>query len=246
MRFIIVGFILLSGLDQLMAVEPHWSTIQDQVDQSIGNGDAEALQALDNRIALWQSEQPEWQHYWRAYIAFRAILLEPEGESQHHQMMVCKEQAEAAVNNGENSGESHALLASCLGRLAASNTSAAMRYGSEAGTIQDESILIAPDNPRVLMLAAVSDYNKPVMWGGDIDRAERRLRRSISALEMQTPDPSKPWQPTWGHVDAYGHLAIVLGELDQPDGALDVLDQAAALGFQSGWLDSLRSDITNQ
>ena len=122
---------------------------------------------------------------------------------------------------------------------------AGMRYGTQAGNVQDESIFIAPDNPRVLLLAAVSDYNKPVMWGGDIDRAERRLRRAVDILEIgnASPDPAAPWAPIWGLHDAYGHFAIVLNRLDRNADALAVLERAEARGMRSAWLVSIQQLI---
>ncbi|MEM1080158.1 MAG: hypothetical protein AAGH65_01115 [Pseudomonadota bacterium] len=232
---------LASSLNQ--AAENRWQDVQQHIQSALIEGDAAALAELREALSTWTNDQPGWTHYWQAYLSFRLINLERDEDAREAHMLACKASAETAIESGEQSGESHALLASCLGRLAAGGMMAGMRYGTDSSNMLDESIFIAPDNPRVLMLAAVSDYNKPVIWGGDIDRAERRLREAVEGIEMNPINDAEPWRPAWGQVDVYGHLAIVLDRLEQGEAALAVLDQAAERGLQSGWLDGIRARI---
>ena len=223
-----------------------WVHARNQIQAASTSADVAALKDLQLQLTESAFAETGWKHYWQAYIAFRLINLDSDQEQTEQHARTCNEHAEAAIERGETSGESHALLASCLGRLAAGGMQAGMRYGSQAATVKNESILIAADNPRVLLLAAVSDYYTPVQWGGDIDRAERRLRQALDTLSEVDESSDRPdWQPRWGLIDAYGHLAIVLDRLGLGDEALALLDQAKAEGVESGWFAIIRDSVTS-
>ncbi|MEN1727373.1 MAG: hypothetical protein AAGJ52_02945 [Pseudomonadota bacterium] len=241
---IMIVVLLLSDSPRAEAVD--WTLLQDEIQTAIRGNDANALKQIRMGLSGTDTGQTDWTAYWQAYIAFLLVNLETDEDLQKEETRACKSHSEAAIDAGETSGESHALLSSCLGRMAASGgMMAGMRYGSRSGNALDESILLAPDNPRVLMLAGVSDYNRPVIWGGDIDRAERRLGRALTILEASSlePDPEQPWLPTWGLHDAFGHYAVVLGRIDREEEALEVLSRAFSLGIQSSWLDQIKQRI---
>ena len=243
-RFVVI---LLTGLlsQQASSAFENWDEVKNQTNSAIQTTDTAALRQIQQQLGNWNAAQTSWVHYWQAFISFRLIDLENDTELKDNAMLDCKQHAEAAINAGESSGESHALLGSCLGRLAAVDQSAGMRYGSKANSTQDESLLIAPDNPRVLLLAGLSDANKPVMWGGDIDRAERRLRRALEQLKStntQLKDDS-PWLPNWGLHDAYGHLALALMKLERSDDALALIEEARNNSITSDWLESIANRL---
>lgn len=220
-----------------------WSQFRERVADAVGQGRHEALVELHEERAEQPAEPPEWNAYWRAYLDYRIAYLGDGEEPDKKRLKACAEQAEAAIEQGEDSGESHALLGLCYGQLAGGGMLAGMRYGSKAQSSLDEALLIAPDNPRVLLAAGVNDLYTPTQYGGDIERAERRLKKAREQLAAGSAADGEGWQPRWGALDVHGHLATALARLDRPDEAIEVLDQAAEAGLEAPWLSSMRERI---
>ena len=120
---------------------------------------------------------------------------------------------------------------------------AGRRYGSKAQSMLDEALMIAPDNPRVLLAAGINDLYTPAQYGGDIDRAARRLQEARRALTQRGNPDDAAWHPAWGMMDIHAHLAIALLQLDRPEDALEVLHDAEEAGLESPWLNSIRNRL---
>ncbi|MEM7052995.1 MAG: hypothetical protein AAF446_00460 [Pseudomonadota bacterium] len=237
--------ILLSVMPVQAEID-RWSSLRSDIQSSVLSADAERLHALSLRLEQWTADDAVWANYWQAYVAYRLANVEPDDDKRKNHLRRCVDASRSAIDAGEMSGEARALQASCLGRLAGGGMLSGMRYGSRASAAKEESLIDGPDNPRVLLLAGSSDFYTPVQWGGDIDRAERRLRRALEQLETPAAGSSKPWQPQWGRQDAYIHLAQVLHRLDRTEEALALLDRAVEQGLDSGWLQTVRRRIKAQ
>lgn len=185
-----------------------------------------------------------WRAYWRGYVAWRRAHLADDRTAMKEHLKDCASVLEAAIDRGETSGESHALLGGCYGRLAGTGAMAGMRYGGKSQRALDEALLDAPDNPRVLLQAGISDMHTPVQFGGDPERAVRRLREARRRLAEGEP-AGRPWQPRWGRIDAAGHLALALLNLERPDAAREVLREAERRGLASQWLDRIGRRIAD-
>ena len=223
-----------------------WSSLRSDIQSSVLSADAERLHALSLQLDEWTVEDAVWANYWQAYVAYRLANVESDDNERENHLRRCVDASRLAMDAGEMSGEARALQASCLGRLAGGGMLSGMRYGSRASAAKEESLIDAPDNPRVLLLAGSSDFYTPVQWGGDIDRAERRLRLALEQLETPTAESPEPWQPQWGRHDAYVNLALVLHRLDRTEEALTLLDRAVEQGLDSGWLQTVRRQIEAQ
>ena len=223
----------------LQAEIDRWSSLRSDIQSSVLSADTEQLHALSLRLDEWIAEDAVWANYWQANV-------EPDDNERENHLRRCVDASRLAMDAGEMSGEARALQASCLGRLASGGMLSGMRYGSRASAAKEESLIDGPDNPRVLLLAGSSDFYTPVQWGGDIDRAERRLRQALEQLETPAAESPEPWQPQWGRHDAYVNLAQVLHRLDRTEEALTLLDRAVEQGLDSGWLQTVRRQIEAQ
>lgn len=219
-----------------------WSDFRERAASAVESGEQAALIELQAERLDEPAEPPEWNAYWRAYLNYRAAYLAGENEPDKERLEACVEAAEQAVERGEDSGESHALLGLCYGQLAGTGMMAGMRYGSKAQAALDEALLLAPDNPRVLLSAGINDLYTPAQYGGDVERAERRLSDARDRLAQDVPERQSeaPWQPNWGALDAHGHLAMAYARLEQPGKALEIIEQAARSGLESPWLEGMR------
>jgi len=238
---VMMAFICLSSAS--LAEGLAWGDFRERVHEAFGNGDSEALISLAQEREEKPLEPAEWNAYWRTYLNYRAAYLAGEREADKEKLEACAETGKLAIERGENSGESHALLGLCFGQLAGTDMTAGMRHGSKAQSMLDEALMIAPENPRVLLAAGINDLYTPAQYGGDIDRAARRLEESRQAFSQRGTSDQAAWAPAWGMMDVHAHLAIALALLDRPMDAREVLRDAEEAGVASPWLDSIRKRL---
>lgn len=244
MRIVVLTVLLtLFFATPVHAATDRWDSLRNDIQTAVRSGNAEQLIALDRKLDEWPSDDAVWTNYWQAYIAYRLANSTRDADEVEGHLRRCADASRSAVDAGEMSGEARALQASCLGRLAGGGVFSGMRYGTRASAAKEESLIDGPDNPRVLLLAGTSDYYTPVHWGGDIDRAERRLRRALELLETPAIGRPESWQPQWGRQDAYINLALVLNALDRSEEALALLDRAIEQGLNSHRLQNVRNRI---
>jgi tetratricopeptide (TPR) repeat protein len=217
-----------------------WSGIVEGMESAAAGGDSETLARLASDLAELELDPIQWRHYWSAFAAYRQGLFSDDDSIAESAYKHCAEATETAIELGERSGESEALRGACYGQLAGTGPMAGMRYGSRSGVAVDTALTDDPDNPRALMIAGARDLYTPTQWGGDIERAIRRLERAIERYEStHQAARATPWQPRWGRMDAFGHLAIAYRRLERVDEAREVLARAETSGIESGWLDSI-------
>jgi tetratricopeptide (TPR) repeat protein len=224
-----------------------WTAFREGVAESVARGAGDALAGQINSLETVSGAPDGWTAYWSAYLHYRrALLSEPSG-GMVPAMEACLREADSAVESAAEEdalhAESLALLGACHSGLASSGPVAGMKHGPRAGMLRDESLFIAPDNPRVLLLAGAQDVWTPVQWGGSPERAERRLTKALE--QFDAVGEALPWQPRWGRSDAIGHLALALDKLDRSDQALALLEQARNDGHWNGWLERIERGISS-
>ena len=224
-----------------------WTAFRENVAESLARGESDALAEPMESLKALTGAPHGWEAYWSAYIHYRRALLADPSEDPAASMEACLQTAEAAVEASIDESalhaESLALLGACHSGLASSGPAAGMQHGPRAGMLRDESLFIAPDNPRVLLLAGAQDVWTPVQWGGSPERAERRLTKALE--QFAAVGEALPWQPRWGRSDAIGHLALALDKLDRSDQALALLERARNDGHWNGWLERIKRGISS-
>lgn len=130
--------------------------------------------------------------------------------------------------------DAYALLASMYGRKIALKPLVGMILGPKSDRVLDKAKELAPDNPRIVYITAVADYNKPSMWGGDKDRALKGLHRAVGLFAQETHDD--PLAPSWGHEDAYAWLAIAYMDREAYSEARTALEEALEVNPDFGWV----------
>lgn len=126
--------------------------------------------------------------------------------------------------------ESHAIIASAYGSLAGTGVTAAMRNGPRATEAEGVARGMGPQNPRVLLLAAISAYYKPAAFGGGKEKARTALTQALAAFER---DRVEAPLPSWGHAEAYAWL----GQFEAAEGNRDAARAAytRALAIAPGY-----------
>lgn len=179
-------------------------------------------------------------HYYSAYAAHQLVgLLSGINSATTRSELVdhidyAIEHLEVATEREPSFAEGWALLASVYGRKISYRPIAGMTLGPKSNRARKTAEELAPDNPRVVLLQAVSDYNTPRMWGGDKKRAMAGLHRAAGLFETEVV--ADALQPSWGHGTVYAWLGIVyMDEGDLPE-ARRALETALTIDPEFRWV----------
>lgn len=178
-----------------------------------------------------------WAHYYIALTDYRIanMLLAEENQdraSQHLKEAVTH--LETVIRIDPKAAEAHALLSSVYGRQISLNAIKGMFLGPKAGNALKKAVQLAPDNPRVVLSVAMSDFNTPEMWGGSKERALAGFQRAAELFSREKP--TDPILPTWGHSETYAWLGLAYLERDDRDSARAAIKKALEIDPHNDWV----------
>lgn len=152
--------------------------------------------------------------YQAAYAAYRAGELAPEtGRADSPYLESCEEQALAAAAEAEEEFADALALAGACAALDASRNLTALLSATRARRHLRAAREFEPDNPRVLLLAAVSLIRRPSLaegWGSPAQLLDRAAERYAVAL------PPARGRPDWGEAETAAvraELSMAAGEV---------------------------------
>lgn len=140
------------------------------------------------------------------------------------------EQLETMTEQDAENAEAWALLAQVYGYKISFSPMKAVYYGPKSGEALSKAYNLAPNNPRVHLVKAVSEYNSPAMFGGSKKAAVTSLD---TAIELFDNDSAADTQ--WGHAEAYVWRGLAKLSLEQNDAAIADFEQAIELEPDYGW-----------
>lgn len=196
--------------------------------------------------ALTDKNLSAWSHYYIALTDYRiANYLLAQGKKNKDQASKhLKEAAEhlERATRKEASGEDaktivaevYALLSSVYGRQISLSGIKGIFLGPKSGNLLKKAEQLAPDNPRVVLTAAISAFNTPKMWGGSKERAIEGFQRAAYLFAREKP--TDPIHPVWGHSETYAWLGIAYMDRDEEDSARAAFEKALEIDPDNGWV----------
>lgn len=180
-----------------------------------------------------------WAHYYAALADYRiANYLLSQGEDHKDQAAThlkgAVEHLKTATRLDAEAAEAYALLSSVYGRQIGLSPVKGILLGPRSSRALAKAEQLAPDNPRVVLAAAISDFNTPGMWGGDKERAMERLKRAATLFARERP--TDPLQPVWGHSETYAWMGIAHLDQEQGDLARAAFEKALEIDPDFGWV----------
>lgn len=143
-------------------------------------------------------------------------------------------QLEAANKLNNKFAEALALLASCYGQQIGMAPMLGMTLGPKSAQLMQTAVQLAPENPRVAMLEAISAYYTPESFGGSKSAAFAGFQRATQLFEQgKSIDPS---QPDWGHAEAYAWLGLAHLDKNNNAAARQAFDHALKLTPDYAWV----------
>ena len=177
-----------------------------------------------------------WGHYYIALADYRiAGLLSEESKDQASEhLKVAVEHLKKATEIDPQAAEAYALLSSAYGLQIGLSPMKTMLLGPKSGKAIQKAKQLAPDNPRVVLNAAISDFNTPEMFGGSKEKGLQGFQRAAELFAQE--EPTDPIQPVWGHREAYAWLGIAYQGQGELELARTAFEKALEIDPDFGWV----------
>ncbi|MDZ7292152.1 MAG: TRAP transporter TatT component family protein [candidate division KSB1 bacterium] len=176
-------------------------------------------------------------HYYLGYCDYRLAayyLQKPNQEMMRKHLEEAINHLEAAVKLDNKHAEAYALLSSCYGQMIGLEPNLGMTLGPKSGQMMQTALQLAPNNPRVILLNAISTYFTPAMYGGDKEKGLAGFKRAAELFEKE--QNKDPLQPDWGHAEAYAWMGVAYLEKNDNASARTALERALAIAPNYGWV----------
>ena len=180
-----------------------------------------------------------WGHYYIALADHNiANLLLGSGEESKDQasehLKAAVEHLKKATRLDPQAAEAYALLSKAYGLQIGLSPMKSMFLGPKLGKAAQKAKQLAPDNPRVVLSAAISDFNTPKMFGGSKEKGLQGLQRATELFAQE--EPTDPIQPVWGHSEAYAWLGIAYQDRGELESARAAFEKALEIDPGFGWV----------
>ncbi len=179
-------------------------------------------------------------HYYAASAASELanILHEMDDSDQNRKILEYVNYAidhlEAATDRDETFAEGWLMLSAVYGQKMTVRPLQAVSLGRKFNRAMSRARELAPDNPRVVLLRAITAYNLPRIVGGNKDRALEGLNRAARLFEEEVVED--PVLPSWGHEDTYARLGIVFLDRGNLEEARTAFERALEINPEFGWV----------
>ena len=188
--------------------------------------------------ALADTGLAAWGHYYIALADYRIAGLlgsseESKDQASEH-LKVAVEHLKKATEIDPQAAEAYALLSSAYGLQIGLSPMKSMLLGPRVGRAAQKAKKLAPDNPRVVLSAAISDFNTPKMFGGSQEKGRQGFQRATELFAQE--EPTDPIQPVWGHSEAYAWLGIAYQNQGELESARAAFEKALAIDPNFGWV----------
>ena len=225
----------LLGVGVARADEAAWRDLESRVQYGYYTEDTRALRNLADAIAADESHD-KLHGYYVALTEYHLAQLAARSaagataDSPAQRAQRCVAGTDTALEADADFADALALRAACLAAPLAAGGLHAPFSGHRARKDLERARQLAPRNPRVLLVEAVSDYELAPSAGGNKERALPKLRQAVAAFESERSGTER--LPGWGAADAYVYLARDLLDHSDPIGARDALERALLIAPQ--------------
>src|SRR5487761_1011648 len=199
-----VGGRLRQAARVLLVASPgtHWLRIESRIESSYFRQDAAGLIALAGALPAGgtggaDANDEEWRGYYAALLAYRLALLAKDDETRAWPFTQrCIERLNRVLVLDTGSAEALALQSACYALQSDLDPWRSPLAGHLSLARIDKALKGAPDNPRVLLLAALAARERPKLFGGDPQQEFRLMQQAVTAFEREGAQARS--LPGWG------------------------------------------------
>ena len=219
--------------------DTQWLDLESRIQYGYYTEDVRALEQVADGLEDDTSGAP-LRSYYLGLARFRLAQL----EGAHHAGQAkqsadrCVASLESAAQRPEDAAEALALQSACYRLLAQLKPVSAPYSSLRAGNAMHRALALAPQDPRVLLLEALEDY--------DLHHESRavigELQKSVAVFERERESVERP--PSWGAAEAYAFLGRSLLEQGDAIAARGALEHALLLVPDFAYAHRLMARIT--
>ncbi len=220
-------FLVLMATCTLQAQEIDPADLEGRIEYAYFTADVNALRNLvgATQNSLAKGSSSTLAHYQQGHLQYRlGQVLEARNDSKAPEAYsACVDALGKAIDADKQFAEAYALQSACHTSLAALQAWKVVVDLPLGGSRLDKALKLAPKNPRVALIDALNDYERPRGLGGDRKRACAKFARAAQLFEA-SPDETR--LPGWGAADAYFYVGRCLDEGGDVLGARSALERA--------------------
>ena len=269
----------LLAVAPLRAADTHWLDVESRIQYGYYTEDAHALHGLVESLGAGDPNDA-LKSYYAGLLAYRQTLLaeaqtdraaaaaaaskapprkNDRSKNEARQMVErCVNSLDQALDARKDFADALALQSACLDRLAELATWRAPFAGPKSASQLRKALDIAPKNPRVLLLDAISDYEhagpRPERSGGspekrqgrdagDAPRSCEKFKNTAAVFDAERANVDQV--PGWGAAEAYTWLGRCYLNNGDAVPARDALERALLIAPEFGQAKRLMSSITS-
>lgn len=247
------------------AQDTHWLDVESRIQYGYFTEDQHALSTLMEPLTS-NDAHDRLKSYYAALLAYRQIQLteaqanpgapaagagnklptslhkDDRSKSEARRIVErCVSSLDHALEAQKDFADALALQSACLDQLADLGSWRAVHAESKSASRLRRALQLAPRNPRVLLLEAISDYEHPK--SADPPRSCDKFKNTAAVFESERANVDQV--PGWGAAEAYTWLGRCY--LDNGDAvpARDALERALLIAPEFGQAKRLLSSITS-
>jgi len=142
----------------------------------------------------------------------------------------CKE----LLSKNNEDAETKALLGGIYGIQIANEPNLGQVIGPQSNALLSEAIELAPDNPRVLVLAGINKLNTPEFFGGSKTKALEYFKKAVNLFENDESVNGDGIE--WGHLYALAWLGKTYLKMNDYDSADQTFKKALSIEPEYSWV----------
>jgi tetratricopeptide (TPR) repeat protein len=213
------------------------ANLRDNIERSYNSNNTKAIDSI--RLAILNigktagdnSERRDLATYLAAYARLRQSLLVADDKALAGSYLEeCIISLKALLERRDDA-QARALLGSCYGASTRYHFLGGAWRGLEAGRQIAKAVEQAPDNAWVVFQDGVSDYETPMMVGGNKKRAIGKLRRAAALFSQTRPAGSS--EPVWGEAETWLYIGRTHQALGETEAAREALQTGQAMAPDS-------------
>jgi tetratricopeptide (TPR) repeat protein len=183
---------------------------------------------LDNRFSVLGN-------YYLGYVAYRraVVLQQVDKDRAVAYLDTAVSRLEAAISGDKTFAEAYALLSSCYGLKISFSPIKGIFLGPQSSSALKKAKELAPMNPRVALVSAISTYNTPALFGGSKEKGLEELKRGVELFDQWRSVDSL--QPDWGKDEVWVWIGIEHMDRKETIQAKRAFDRALEINPDNGW-----------
>lgn len=204
----------LAAAASASASETRWLDLEGRIQYAYYTEDRRMLAGLAASLEDGKANDP-FHDYYAALAHYRLAQLHAESDRSAAAASAerCAGTLDRVLRQRTEFVEALALQSICLAELSRLRPVRAALATAKSNAQAAKALRLAPANPRVLLLAAMSGYDRSRSSPEGLERAVGQLRSAVAAFERERL--SAGMVPGWGEADAW--LSLARAYLDQGD-----------------------------